>query len=335
MKAFRRGRGRDPVLSDLTVGLLAFCVVALLVGVAAYFYIAPANRQSLTFATKDAVSLRGGEDVRLAGVSVGNVDGLELGDHEVTVRLQIDSDVKIGDQTRIEVRLLTAVGGYFVTLLPQGKPIELPTEIPLERVTVPYTIADTLQELPRITDDVSGVPVDKILDQLDSGLDGNPKAIRNAVSGLQTIAGIISRQKGQLQSTLNLVSEYSSALDGSRDYLFSLARKTNTVLSEYYTYRHRFSLAIEELGNVLVRLGAVTRLYVSHEDEFNRAIDSARAGAQQAKDGIDELIDGLEPLSKHLNQLVRTSKAAESGTHQSPDALTIGDICLPIAGRKC
>lgn len=319
----------------MTVGLLAFGVVAVLVGIAAYFYISPANKQTLSFATRDAVSLRGGEDVRLAGVSVGTVDGLDIGDDTVTVRLRIDSAVKIGDHTRVEVRLLTAVGGYFVTLLPEGKPVSLPVEIPLDRVTVPYTIADTLQSLPRITDGVSGTPVDKILEQLDTGLAANPDAIRKAVGGLQTVTGIISRQKSQLQSTLDLVSEYSAALDGSRDYLFSLARKANMVLSEYYTYRHRFSLAIAELGNVLVRLGAVTQLYVSHEDELNRVIDSARAGAQQAKDGIDELIDGLEPLSVGLQRLVRTQSAGKSGAGPAPDAFTVGDICLPIAGRNC
>lgn len=322
-------------MSETAVGLLAFAVVVLLAGVAAYFYIAPPGQQEITFTTRDAVSLRGGEDVRLAGVSVGSVDSLDLSDDAVTVHASVDSKVRIGDQTRVEVRLLTAVGGYFVSLIPQGPPVDGPARIPLERVSVPYTIADTLQELPRVTDEVSGVPFDKILEQLDSGLGETPRAVENVVSGLQSVTGIISRQKSQLQSALGLVSEYSSALDGSREYLFGLLRKVNRVLSEYHAYRHRFSQAIEELGNVLMRLGAVTQIYVTHEEEFAELIGSARAGAQQVRDGIDQLIDGLAPLSEQLKSMAAVSGAGDGPGDEANDPFAIGDICLPIAERKC
>jgi len=317
------------------VGILALIVVALLVGVAGYFYIAPPGQRTISFQTRDAVSLRGGEDVRLAGVSVGKVEGLELHDDHVTVTAKVDDGVVLGDETRVEVRLLTAVGGYFVTLLPQGERVDGELVIPVARTTVPYTVADTLQDLPPITDEVNGVPVDKVLEQIDDGLGANPDALRNIVSGLQTFATILSKQKDQVRTTLDMVSEYSAAFDASRDYLFTLARKTNTVLSAYYTYRNGFSDGIAELGNVLMRLGAVTRLYVDYEGEIATLIQTAREGAVQARDGLNAIIDQLEPLNQQLKKLTRDPENAPRQSDPSAALLQTGDICLPIAGAKC
>ena len=126
-------------MSDAAVGLVAIGVVAVLAAVAAYFYLSPPNERTVTFTTRDAVSLRGGEDVRVAGISVGKVKDVVLAsdDNNVTVSMSVKSDVHLGDDARVQVRLLTAVGGFFVALEPGGADVvRNAVTIPIERLSV-------------------------------------------------------------------------------------------------------------------------------------------------------------------------------------------------------
>ncbi|MFI7666113.1 MlaD family protein [Nocardia sp. NPDC049526] len=313
---------------------MALGLVAVVTVITTYFYVMPPNRQTVTFTTRDAVSLRGGEDVRIAGVSVGKVDRLRFDGRQVTVDLSVKSSVELGDRTRVDVRLLTAVGGYFVTLVPLGRAGNAHhISVPIERVTVPYTIADILQQLPRVTGQVNGVPIDKILEQINSGLGENPEALRNVVSGMQTLATVLDRQKQQVQSTLGLVSEYSSTFNASREFVFMLANKINVVLSTYYTYRAGFSEAFRQLGEVLLRIGAVSKFYVNHETDIAQLVERVRLGAGQLRDGMNDLINNLTPLQQRLKELV--GPQLSSGNAAAGETIDGSAICLPVAGRAC
>ncbi|MGQ4618588.1 MlaD family protein [Nocardia sp. R7R-8] len=321
-------------VSEPVVGVMALGLVAIVTVITTYFYVMPPDQQTVTFTTHDAVSLRGGEDVRIAGVSVGKVKDLRFDGRQVTVGLSVGSSVELGDRTRVEVRLLTAVGGYFVTLVPLGRAGRAGhVSVPIERVTMPYTIADTLQQLPRVTGQVTGVPIDKILEQINSGLGANPEALRNVVSGMQTLATVLDRQKQQVQSTLGLVSEYSSTFNASRDFVFTLANKINVVLSTYHTYRAGFSEAFSQLGQVLLRIGALSKFYVNHETDLAQLVERVRSGAGRLRDGMDDLINNLTPLQQRLKDLVGPQF---SGGNVAPGETIDGSaICLPVAGRAC
>ncbi|QTI68987.1 MlaD family protein [Gordonia polyisoprenivorans] len=318
-------------MSETGKGVIACAVVALLIAITAYFYLSPPNERTVSFTTKDAISLRGGEDVRVAGVSVGTVKSLTYADDHITVAMSVKSSVHIGDLTRVDVRLLTAVGGYFVTLTPLGRDQSgNEIEIPRDRVQVPYTIADTIQALPRVTDNVSGVPIDRILAQMGDGLGSHPDAVRSIVAGMQSLATVIDQQKQQVTSTLDLVREYSATFDQSRAFLFALVNKVNVVLSQYYIYRAQFSEAFVQMGGVLKKLGNFAQFYVDHSDQLYALVNKVREGAKQLRDGTDSLIAGLVPLQQRLNQFTATLGAgSESSTSPAPT------ICLPIKGKDC
>lgn len=320
-------------MSDAAVGLVAIGVVAVLAAVAAYFYLSPPNERTVTFTTRDAVSLRGGEDVRVAGISVGKVKDVVLAsdDNNVTVSMSVKSDVHLGDDARVQVRLLTAVGGFFVALEPGGADVvRNAVTIPIERVSVPYTIADTLQDLPRVTDNVAGAPIDDILKEIDKGVGDNPGALRNVVDGMQSLATILDRQRAQITTTLDLTNEYLSTFNQSKEFVFGLLRKVNIVLSTHYTYRAGFSKAFEQLGGVLLRLGALAKFYVNHKEQIGTIVGRVRDGAGKLRDGMDGLIDNLAPLQSTLSAF-----ATSAGQQKDPNEIDGAAICLPVAGKAC
>ena len=245
--------------------------------------------------------------------------------------LDLDDTVRVGNRTRVKVQLLTAVGGYFVALQPSGPASEDSGTISPDRVTVPYTVADILQELPRVTDNVSGEPVDRSMMQVADGVGKNTAAFRNAMDGLQTVATIMDRQKAQVQSILSMASQYTGTFNKSRDFVMELVRKVNIALSQYYTYRYGFSEAFRQLGGVLERLGVLAQFYLNHEYEFDNGVVGLRALAKKLETSTQSVIDRLEPMRDQLMRLVG------DGKHKSKDQFVIDAtaMCLPVPGRTC
>lgn len=97
--------------------LILLLVVAL---VAAMLYTHPLGQKTVTFYTDDAASIRPGDQVRIAGINVGKVQDLALESNQVRVRAQVEGSAFVGDRSQVEVRMLTVVGGYYVSITSLG-----------------------------------------------------------------------------------------------------------------------------------------------------------------------------------------------------------------------
>ncbi|ASR01249.1 MlaD family protein [Gordonia rubripertincta] len=318
--------------NDFLTGMVAVGLAAVLIAGVSYFYMAPPGRQAITFTTRDVASLSGGEDVRVAGISVGKVADVRLRADDVEVELDVTDDVVVGDRSSVRVQLLTAVGGYFVSLIPSGRVTDTSRTIPADRVTVPYTIADTLQELPRITNEVDGDPIESTLAQVADGLGENSKSLRHLIDGMRSISTIVDKQRRQVDSILAMASDYMTTFANSREFVFELIRKVNVALSQFHTYRAGFSEAYRQLGGVLQRLGAVSNFYLNHSDQIYAAVVGARNTADRLRYGMDAMIDNLGPLQSRLASLVAPEGAPDADSAFVLDATA---MCLPVAGRKC
>ena len=95
-------------------GASALAVVAVVALMAGLLYISPPGQKTFTFYTEDAASIHPGDQVRIAGIHVGKVKDLSLESDRVRVRAQVDDNAFVGDQSQVEVRMLTVVGGYYV-----------------------------------------------------------------------------------------------------------------------------------------------------------------------------------------------------------------------------
>lgn len=61
----------------------------------------------------------------MAGIKVGTVDELELEPDRVRVQMRLNNDAFVGDQSQVDVRMLTVVGGYYVNVTSLGdKPLD-------------------------------------------------------------------------------------------------------------------------------------------------------------------------------------------------------------------
>ncbi|OWY61397.1 hypothetical protein B7486_63995, partial [cyanobacterium TDX16] len=110
MKAFTERN--HLVIGIITISLVASATVGVLVLNAGVF----AGRYDVTAEFTDSAGLRPGDRVRVAGVQVGEVAGVEQAGDRVEVQLEVDDGTELSRDTSAEIVVETVLGTKFVQL---------------------------------------------------------------------------------------------------------------------------------------------------------------------------------------------------------------------------
>ncbi|MCV7193108.1 MlaD family protein [Mycolicibacterium brumae] len=311
-------------------GVATIALASIIAVVVAWVYIAPPNRQQVTFFTDDAASIAAGDTVRVAGINVGTVKKVSLEPEQVRVDLTVDDDVFIGDQTQVEVRMLTVVGGYFVTLLPLGDRELGRQPIPVQRVTMPYSLIRTLSDATKITDNVSTRPVKESLDQLQSGLAGeNSQILAKIIDAGDSVSQVLERQRGQLTSILSMSNEYISTMLDNRELIEYLITRIAILEQTLVLYGDGFAGSLVGLGKVVDKIFPLIPFYFEHRQDFINRVRGVLGEFQSLADRNGVTVRWLRGIRGAMQ---RTLDAQNAGT---PPQLLATDLCFPVEGRIC
>jgi virulence factor Mce-like protein len=309
------------------ITIILTLIVALVV---AWVYIAPPNRKLVTFYTDDAASVRTGDTVRVAGINVGTVKSVALEPEQVRVQLSVDDDVFIGDQTQVEVRMLTVVGGYFVTLLPLGDRALGRHLIPVERVTMPYSLIRTLSDATKITERVEPRPIKESLNQIQEGLTGtNTEILAKVVDAGDSVSQVLERQRGQLTSILEMSNEYIGTMNHNRELLEYLIARVAILEEAMSLYGDGFAGGMLGLGKVVDKIYPLIPFYFEHRDDFIARVRGVLSEFQTVADRNGALVRWLRRIRGAMQN---TLDAQNAGT---PPQLLATDLCFPIEGKIC
>src|SRR4030081_3791664 len=95
----------------------------------------------------EAAGLQVKNDVRIAGVKVGNVSDIALGGDKVKFSFKV-KNAWLADKTSAAIKIKTLLGQKYLALDPQGQQTLDPSAgIPLERTMAPYDVITAFQDL--------------------------------------------------------------------------------------------------------------------------------------------------------------------------------------------
>lgn len=315
--------------SPLTWGVTAIAVAVVVALLLAYIHENPPGKgRLLSFYTDDANAIRTGDEVRMAGIKVGTVSQLKLEPNQVLVTAKIDQTAFVGDQSQVDVRMLTIVGGYYVNVTSIGNAPLGPESIPLSRVTMPYSLIQTLVDTTKITQNVNTKPINESLNQISTGLTGtNVQVIAATIDAGNALMSTVERQRGQVTNILNLSDEYVKALDGYRDNLASLVRKLSITTQTLEIYDKGFSQTLQGLGSVTLALKPLGDFYDTHQVEFIERVQNFlyRGRLFVERNGIT-----IRALKRTQNLFDRVLNA-----QNAPPGLLATDLCVPTPGSAC
>ncbi|MCC3323284.1 MlaD family protein [Gordonia bronchialis] len=157
------------------VGAVVVSLVVALIAIGIYVFTPGQVRVVAQFA--EAGQLRVGDDVRVAGVAgvgVGAVKKITLRDDHVDVEMFLRKGVFIGADSRVDVKMLTVVGGSFVDIASMGQQSLGDRSIPVSHTSIPYSLMSTFQIVTPKVRQIDGAPLREVLVQFQQGLSANP-----------------------------------------------------------------------------------------------------------------------------------------------------------------
>jgi phospholipid/cholesterol/gamma-HCH transport system substrate-binding protein len=314
--------------NPLVWGMCALVMATVVALVAAMLYLHPPGQKTVIFFTQDSASIRPGDQVRIAGVTVGKVEGLSLDSNQVRVRVGVDDYAFVGNQSQVQVRMLTVVGGYYVNLVSLGDRPLGSSPIPAERVTMPYSLIKTLADATKITDNVNAKPISESLNQVAQGLSGtNVESITAVVDAGNSLISTIDKQRGQVSAILNMSDEYIRSLSDFGGELKEMVRKISILEQTLTIYSKGLGVAITGVADVLQVLGTLGEFYGNHRDKVLEKIRNWQKKAQYWDDRAGSIVRALRLVRNKIERVLDAQNA-------TPELLAT-DLCIPVPGKPC
>ncbi len=284
-------RERNPVV----VGAVSIAALALMLVAALRAQDLPLIGGGDTYyaSFEEAGGLKVKDEVRIAGVRVGQVNSIELDGNSVKVGFQIKTDAELGEQTRADIKVKTILGSMFLALTPGGSG-ELAEEavIPTERTTSPYDVVEAFEGLAETSADIDTDQLAASLSTLADLTRNTPEEFRAALSGVSALSEVVASRDDEINSLLKNLDRVSTVLDARDEDIVALMADADslfTALVQRKAQIHRLLVSTTTLSKTLTGL-----------------IRESRADLKPALDHLDSVLKVINKNEDNLEKSIAT-----------------------------
>lgn len=246
---------------------------------------------------RHAAGIEAGDDVRVAGLKVGTVTGVEADRDQVDVSFTLDqapAEIGLTSDSAVEVKILSILGQRFLSLTPgDGEALSDGSTIAVEHARDSYTIERFWLET---TPQVEALDLERIqgaVDVLATDLAIEPEQLRDALDGIAGVSAIATKREQQID-----------------DLLASTRAVTDLVISQ--TAEIDEVMANGTLVMVMVQQRRETlRALLTNAERFVTGMTAlVRTTAPQLKPALRDLQKVLRTLVEHKADLDETLRLA-------------------------
>ncbi|MET7358779.1 MCE family protein [Streptomyces sp. NPDC005562] len=278
--------------NPITVALVGLLLLALLT-VLAY----NADQLSLTGGGTaysadftEAAGLDEGDEVRVAGVKVGEVTGVALDGDRVKVSFEVEK-VWIGDRTTAAIAIKTLLGDKYLALDPLGTGKQDAGErIPQNRTTSPYDVTQAFQDLGSTVDAIDTQQLAKSFETISETFENSPRHVRKAATGLSDLSRSVSKRDRELSELLKGSARFTKTLKEKKSSFETLIEDSGPLLGELQDRRTAITALLKgsralgtelsglvddnekQLGPTLKALGRVTTVLKANNTQLDRTL---------------------------------------------------------------
>nr|WP_232541859.1 MlaD family protein [Nocardia bovistercoris] len=309
------------------------CVIALVVAIGGVRVLGGASEHLYTADMSEAGFIRVGDDVRVAGIPVGEVRSLSLRSDRVRVEFSVADTVFVGSRTTLAVRMLTVVGGYYLAVLPDGaEPLGSDVIAP-EQVRLPYNLTQVFQDAIEPVRRIDSGELRRSLDAVATSLDAGPGSLAAVLDATQVLATTLDRQNADISRTLTVADEYLTAMDANTETmgrLLSTFATLETIIADNHVQVGR---VLDDLAAVLHGLTPLGRAWDASLRERAQPLAAAVPRLEELAARLGALLESLRSFEQRL--LTVASPQGGLAIDQSAATLRVGGICVPIPGGNC
>ncbi|MGW6198803.1 MCE family protein [Kribbella sp. NPDC055110] len=256
----------------------------------------------------DAVGLNQGDDVRIAGVKVGQVDKIALYQNTLAmVTISVDSDQVIDTSTHATLRYRNLVGNRYVALtdgIGGGERLKKNGVIPKERTTPALDLSVLFNGFKPLFTALTPADVNQFAFEVIKVLQGEGGTIESLLAKTASLTTtladadqVIGDLITNLTSTLQIVSQrqanFSQLLVNLQQFITGLSQDINPILSSL--------TSINSLNTKTAGLLQQTRVPIKAD------LDKLRAVATTLDDTQSIWVKTLQFMPEKLNTMTRTA----------------------------
>ncbi len=209
-------------------------------------------------AFSEAGGLKVNDEVRIAGVRVGKVEGIELDGDHVQVTFRMDSDAEFGEETRAAIKVKTLLGSMFLAIEPAGDgQLDEGEEIPVERTQSPYDVVEAFTGLAETSEQIDTDQLAESLTTLADLTRNTPEEFQGALKGVSALSANVADKNEQIGDLLGNLEKVSTVLDERDEDIIDLMQDADVLFQALVKRResiHRLLLATSELSQELTAL---------------------------------------------------------------------------------
>jgi phospholipid/cholesterol/gamma-HCH transport system substrate-binding protein len=261
---------------------------------------------------KDTGGIKGGDDVRVAGVKVGRVSSVrpDFSRGQVVITWKVDGDIRLGRQTRAGVETATLLGGRYIKLSgPVGAPYlaDLPAEqrrIPLARTSVPFTVTDAVNSATGIAKGIDEQAINKILDETTKINTPSREKLGQMLRNINELATVLNERNPEIRQLVANSKKITGTLAAKDAQLIRLINASRTLLDELVKRRNELAATIGQSSSVVRTL---SQTIAAHEKEINAILDDVHLLTQRLAPNLDAFNAGWAQMGPTFRAVALTS----------------------------
>ena len=307
-------RADEHRISDPLLGFISVVVVIALT-ISAFFidsFPVIGRGPEYTAYFSEAAGLRPDDEVRIAGVKVGKVTGVELDGDRVEVNFRA-KEAWIGEDSRASIQIKTVLGQKYLALDPAGvRELDPDTPISLDRTTSPYDVVTAFSSAAETLEAVDTDKLAQSLDVLSATMQGNPQEFRDAVDGLSRLSRSVSGRDAELRRLLEATRTSSKILAERNDDFRRLIIGVGELLGELNARGDAIRLVLASTRGLSVEL---RRLVADNEAIFGPTLDNLDATLKVLTDHEADLrkaVHNLGPFYRMYSNMLGSGRWFDS-----------------------
>lgn len=241
----------------------------------------------------EAGGLKVKDEVRIAGVRVGQVTSLELDGNSVKVGFQIKTDTEFGDQTRADIKVKTILGSMFLALSPGGAgQLAEGATIPTERTTSPFDVVEAFTGLAETSADIDTDQLAASLTTLADLTRNTPEEFRSALAGVSALSETVASRDDEINSLLQNLNRVSTVLDSRDEDIVALMADADSLFTALVQRKAQIHRLLESTSTLSKKLTGLIR--------------ESRADLKPALDHLDSVLKVINKNEDNLENAIKT-----------------------------
>jgi phospholipid/cholesterol/gamma-HCH transport system substrate-binding protein len=260
--------------------VLAVVLVSLLVGgVTTVVRDAFFRAKTITALFTSTTSIYPGDEVRVSGVQVGTITGIEPVGAQAKMTMRVDAAVAIPADAKAVIVAQNLVAARYVELAPayksSGPVMADGAVIPVERTAIPVEWDEVKTQLTRLATDlgpnskVSTPSVARFIDSAANALEGNGDKLRQTLAELSGVGRILARGSSNIVDVINNLQVFVTALRDSNAQIVQFQDRFATLTGVLNESRSDLDAALSNLSSAV---GEVKRFIAETGDKTSEQV---------------------------------------------------------------